>query len=68
MELAEMLVAMFPERGLKVSRRAPQQDSGYIASTFSRLIPDVGRLNSLGWEAKVDPKSGFKRMIEAYLQ
>jgi dTDP-glucose 4,6-dehydratase len=68
MELAEMLVALYPERGLKVSLRVPHQDSGYIASTFSRLIPDVSRLNSLGWEAKIDPESGFKRMIEAYLQ
>lgn len=65
-ELAELLVSLYPEKGLKVSRRGGPSDSGYIASTFSRLVPDVTRLNQLGWSARITPELGFKRMIEAY--
>lgn len=66
MELAEMLVGLYPEKGLKVSRRGAQADGSYLASPFNRLMPDVARLNSLGWRAQIDPQAGFKRMIEAY--
>ena len=38
----------------------------YLTSTFSRLIPDVRRLSSLGWSAQVTPTQGFRRMIEAH--
>jgi dTDP-glucose 4,6-dehydratase len=65
MELAELLVGLFPERRLEVERR-PQSSSGYLASTFSRLIPDVTRLQALGWRPEIGPALGFKRMIEAH--
>lgn len=65
MELAELLVATFPEKGLRVERRLPPGDRSYLASTFSRLIPDIGRLQALGWSAQVTPAQGFRRMIEA---
>ncbi|HEY1090040.1 MAG TPA: NAD-dependent epimerase/dehydratase family protein, partial [Burkholderiaceae bacterium] len=65
MELAELLVGLYPERGLKVERRAPA-NANYLASTFSRLVPDVAKLTKLGWRAELDATSGFRRMIEAY--
>ena len=65
MELAELLVGLYPDRGLKVERRLPPDDRNYLTSTFSRLIPDVRRLSSLGWSAQVTPHQGFRRMIEA---
>lgn len=64
MELAELLVGLYPDRGLKVDRRLPSADRNYLTSTFSRLIPDVRRLSSLGWSAQVTPQQGFRRMIE----
>jgi UDP-glucuronate decarboxylase len=64
-ELAELLVGLYPEKGLKVQRRLPPVDRHYLTSTFSRLIPDVGRLSSLGWSARITPQQGFRRMIEA---
>lgn len=64
MELAELLVGLYPDRGLKVDRRMPSADRNYLTSTFSRLIPDVRRLSSLGWSAQVTPQQGFRRMIE----
>ncbi len=66
MELAELLVRLFPEKGLRVERHAPPAGTPYLASAYSRLVPDVGRLAVLGWRPLVDPHSGFRRMIEAH--
>jgi UDP-glucuronate decarboxylase len=66
MELAELLVGLYPEKGLKVERRQPSDDRNYLTSTFSRLIPDVTQLSRLGWSAQVTPTKGFRRMIEAH--
>ncbi|HEX4509397.1 MAG TPA: NAD-dependent epimerase/dehydratase family protein [Burkholderiaceae bacterium] len=65
MDLAELLVGLFPERRLRVERRAPPQ-GGYLASSSHRLVPDVARLRALGWRPQVAPAAGFRRMIEAY--
>lgn len=67
-ELAELLVGLYPEKGLNVERRLPSDNRNYLASTFNRLIPDVSQLSSLGWSAQVPPTQGFRRMIEAYTQ
>lgn len=66
MELAELLVGLYPEKGLVVDRRQASDGSGYLPSAYTRLIPDVARLSSLGWSANVDPATGFRRMIEAH--
>ena len=66
LELAELLVGLDPQAGLRVERRAPPDASKYLASAFNRLVPDVGRLAALGWRADVAPAEGFRRMIEAY--
>lgn len=66
LELAETLVALYPERGLRVVRESPGAGSTYTASTFQRLVPSVDRLEKLGWKAKVSPREGFRRMIDAY--
>jgi UDP-glucuronate decarboxylase len=62
-ELADLLVGLFPERGLRVESRAPT--AGYLPSSYSRLAPEVSRLTELGWQAEVLPAAGFRRMIEA---
>ncbi len=66
MELAQMLVGLFPEKGLIVEQHINSNGKDYMPSTYSRLIPDVTRLESLGWRADVGPAQGFKRMIKAY--
>lgn len=66
MELAEMLVGLFPEKALKVERRGNPGDKQYMQSAYNRLIPDVSRLEGLGWSATVSPEEGFRRMIEAH--
>jgi dTDP-glucose 4,6-dehydratase len=67
MELADLLVSIYPDRELSVDTQISRDGGGgYLASTVSRVIPDVQRLRSLGWEAKVLPPEGFRRMIEVY--
>lgn len=66
MELAELLVGLFPEKGLHVERRVPTDANAYLQSTYNRLVPDVARLQSLGWKAGITPSQGFRRMIEAH--
>lgn len=66
MELAEMLVGLFPEKGLQVERRVQVDPKAYLQSTYNRLVPDVSRLEALGWKAEVTPEQGFRRMITAY--
>lgn len=66
MELAELLVGLYPAKRLAVERRHPPGNSGYIASAYSRLAPDVARLSALGWSAQIHPAMGFRRMIGAY--
>lgn len=66
MELAELMVGLYPDKKLLVERRAPSGSDNYLASTFNRLVPDIGRLAGLGWSPTVTPAQGFHRMIEAY--
>lgn len=65
-ELAELLVGLFPEKGLQVERRVPADAKNYLQSTYNRLVPDVSRLEALGWKPQIDPALGFRRMIEAH--
>ncbi|MEH6607781.1 MAG: NAD-dependent epimerase/dehydratase family protein [Halioglobus sp.] len=65
-ELAELLINLYPEKKLEIVRKVPVDNHSYLASTFSRLVPDVKRLVELGWKADISPSKGFRRMIEAH--
>jgi UDP-glucuronate decarboxylase len=66
MELAELMVALYPELGLHVERRGPSSAAGYLPNAVNRIVPDTTRLQALGWQALVDPHHGFRRMIDAH--
>lgn len=66
LELAELLVRLYPEKKLSVVRRQPALKTSQTHGISSELLPDTSRLSALGWRAMVDPKSGFRRMIDAY--
>jgi len=68
MELADLLVGLYPEKGLRVDRRVDTGGKDYLPSTFNRLVPDTARMESLGWKAEISPAVGFRRMIEAHQQ
>jgi UDP-glucuronate decarboxylase len=66
LELAELLVSLYPEKKLSVVRSRIASQASRMDGISSELLPDTRRLESLGWRAKVDPATGFRRMIDAY--
>lgn len=66
LELAELLVRLYPERALKVVRHARAENDGYTPSKVTTSVPSIEPLNALGWRPTVTPAVGFRRMIDAY--
>lgn len=66
-ELAERLVGLFPEKGLKVVEAPGVEPKGYLKSTISRNCPNISKLRGLGWEPKYSLEEGFKRTIRSFL-
>lgn len=64
-ELAEIMVGLFPEKGLKTVFREKHQD-GYLQTTISRTVPDTSRLRALGWKPIYRPEEGFRRTVLSY--
>ena len=63
--LAEILTALYPEKGLKVIRAAREAGDPYMPSKVERSCPDIGRLRSLGWKPSIDIRTGFRRTIDS---
>jgi len=66
-ELAEILIEMFPEKSLDIEIQQAFSSPDYIAAEVSRVVPDITKLQSLGWSPKVDVKTGFYRTILSFL-
>lgn len=65
-ELAEALVRLYPEKGLKVVRAAETQATGYLKSPIVSNCPDTSRLSALGWKPYHSIESGFRRTIRSF--
>lgn len=66
LELAQLLIDLYPEKKLEVQLAKLNNHSNYLTSHYSHLIPDVNRLSLLGWSPHISPKVGFQKMIRAY--
>lgn len=66
LELAELLIILFPDKNLTVQKKAAS-NSNYMKSHLMNLLPDVSKLSSLGWHPQVKCEEGFKRMVKSYL-
>ena len=64
-ELAELLVAGFPDRALRVEHGAAPA-AGYVPSTVSRSCPDTARLRTLGWRPTTQALEGFRRTVRSF--
>lgn len=64
LELAERLVKLFPEKGMRVVR-APQA-ADYIPSPIARHLPDISRLRKLGWAPVTTLEEGFARTVRSF--
>jgi nucleoside-diphosphate-sugar epimerase len=65
--LADMLVKLYPEKGLKVIRSNAASQEGYIRSKISRNSPDISKANALGWRPNVSLQEGFARTIRSFI-
>ena len=63
--LAELLVSMYPELGLKVEYKN-RSDGNYIPSPVAFGTPCIKRLERLGWQPNYSIREGFKRTIKYY--
>jgi nucleoside-diphosphate-sugar epimerase len=67
LELAKRLVALYPEKNLKVIQVAEPPRPGYLASKVSRVSPDTTKIEALGWRPVHSLESGFRRTIHSFL-
>lgn len=68
LNLAEKLITLFPEFGLKVERIAPKSTSSYLKSSIDRNSPNINKAMELGWVPTTTIQEGFKKMVTSYLQ
>jgi nucleoside-diphosphate-sugar epimerase len=66
-ELANILVNLFPEYNLKVTLDKSKQTNDYLKSPVNRNSPDIEKIGQLGWRPNVTVEDGFKRAILSYL-
>lgn len=66
-ELAEMLVSLFPDQGLKVVRKNNKNSDGY-APLGKIDLQDISKLTQLQWTAETPVREGFTRTIHAYVK
>lgn len=68
-DLANVLVNLFPEKGLKVVCELRSADDDYKESLVSKpCMVDNSKLRSLGWRPQIDIQEGFRRMVLALEQ
>ena len=64
LELAEIMVSIFPEKGLQVKKVKRDKNDSYLENKINNeIIPCNEKLKNLGWTPKVTCKEGFKRVI-----
>ncbi|MDP4099344.1 NAD-dependent epimerase/dehydratase family protein [Paenibacillus sp. P96] len=63
-ELAETLVSLFPEHGLKVVRA--ERSAHYVQSTIEKNVPSIAKAMELGWRPSIGIAEGFQRTISSY--
>jgi UDP-glucuronate decarboxylase len=66
LELAEKLVTLYPEKGLKVIKELKKGDNNYLKSPLKRNSPSIDKINDLGWNPLISVEVGFRRTIESY--
>lgn len=68
LELANILVGLYPEFNLKVVLNKPKENNSYLKSPIKRNSPDISKISQLNWQPKVSVKEGFKRTISSFLE
>ncbi len=66
LDLAESLVKLFPEKGLKIIRQERASNNEYLQSKISRASPAIEKARSLGWEPATGIEEGFMKTIRSF--
>jgi UDP-glucuronate decarboxylase len=67
LDLAELMVTIYPEKKLKVIKQNRTENINYLKSDVNRNSPDIAKVtNLLGWEPSISSYIGFKRTIESF--
>lgn len=66
-DLADLLVSLYPERKLKVIKQDESVTPDYLKSPFNWHIPDINKIKQLGWTPQINLNEGFRRTIESFL-
>jgi len=65
LDLAHRLVALFPEKDLKVVQQ-PVPTEGYLQSKISRGCPEISKIKALGWAPHTTIEDGFRRTVLSF--
>jgi nucleoside-diphosphate-sugar epimerase len=68
LELAQTLVDLFPKYNLKIIKNKDHSDFGYIKSEINRLIPDISKIQKLGWTPRISVSDGFQRTVRSFYE
>ncbi len=66
-DLAHLLVSLFPELGLQVIQRPGEKQTGYLQSKIVRNCPSIEKIMKLGWQPYFSIAEGFHRTIRSFL-
>lgn len=67
LELAERIISLYPERGIKVVRKCRSNNEKYaenIHLAHKVIVPVSDKLRKLNWEPQVNIEDGFARVVE----
>ncbi len=63
LELANILIGLFPEKNLQVIKQKDRKINEYIESQISRSCPNIEKATAIGWNPQITIADGFKRSI-----
>lgn len=66
-QLANLLLGIFPEKQLKVQFIEKEINKNYLQSPILRNCPDINKIAQLDWAPKILPEDGFKRTILSFI-
>ena len=67
-DVAQMLVDLYPEKGLKVEFTNPTEEikKGYLGYKITKL--NTSKLESLGWKPQIKLKKGMKNTVDYFME
>jgi UDP-glucuronate decarboxylase len=65
-ELAEILIKLYPSKGIKILKQIENSSNNYLKSEISRNTPNINKISGLNWKPNITAEEGFKRTINSY--